>query len=141
MMSRLSSHMKCCPVPQAGEAGGPLQADGAPCTALHLRLLALLLRYKSMSGHGYQAALPPAVFDVLHRRCARWEGSWRSAMFCRPVRGPYVVLYSYGIHRFLVAIPTPLVLAQPGLDEFNVTVLLVSSPTVKFWGFRNDTCC
>ena len=68
------------PNSQAGEAGADAcgaapAADGAPCTALHMRLLALLLRYKAISGHGYQAALPPAAFDVLHKRCA--HQGWR----------------------------------------------------------------
>lgn len=60
---------------QAGEAeaaarAGAPETDGSPRTALHLRLFALLLRYKAIFGHGFQAALPPAAFGVLSRRCA-----------------------------------------------------------------------
>ncbi|KAK9846255.1 hypothetical protein WJX81_000135 [Elliptochloris bilobata] len=52
----------------AAKCGDAAEADGGLRTALHLRLFALLLRYKSITGHGYQAALPPAAFDVLHSR-------------------------------------------------------------------------
>ena len=34
----------------------------------HNRLFAMLLRYKSIQGHGYQAAAGPPVFDILKRR-------------------------------------------------------------------------
>jgi phosphorylated CTD-interacting factor 1 len=46
----------------AGGGGGPSRA------ALHARLFALLLRYKSLHGAGFQAACPPAVFSLLRER-------------------------------------------------------------------------
>jgi hypothetical protein len=60
---------------QAGEAAaaarrGAPEADGGARAALHCRLFALLLRYKAITGAGFQAALPPAAFDVLHAQCA-----------------------------------------------------------------------
>ena len=44
---------------------------GSSATSLanfHNRLFSLLLRYKSIQGHGYQAAAGPPVFEVLKRR-------------------------------------------------------------------------
>ncbi|KAF6254202.1 phosphorylated CTD interacting factor 1 WW domain-containing protein [Scenedesmus sp. NREL 46B-D3] len=43
---------------------------GAERAALHQRLFALLLRYKSIQGHGFQAAAGPPVFEVLRRQMA-----------------------------------------------------------------------
>ena len=37
-------------------------------TGFHEALFAVLCRYDTLGGSGYQAALPPRVFDVLHRR-------------------------------------------------------------------------
>ncbi|WIA19184.1 hypothetical protein OEZ85_003829 [Tetradesmus obliquus] len=39
-------------------------------TALHQRLFALLLRYKSIQGHGFQAAAGPPVFELLRQKLA-----------------------------------------------------------------------
>ena len=74
---------------QAGEADvaghGDVLKDGClPRMALHLRLFALLLRYKAITGHGFQAALPPAAFEVLKRRCAEVVGT--AVSVCRVLK-------------------------------------------------------
>lgn len=45
--------------------GGAVVADGGSRGPLHQRLFALLLRYKSLRGHGFQAAIGPDVWQVL----------------------------------------------------------------------------
>ena len=39
-------------------------------TALHCRLIALLLRYKAIRGHGFQAAVGPHAMDLLLSECS-----------------------------------------------------------------------
>ncbi|XRB24019.1 phosphorylated CTD-interacting factor 1 [Pseudoscourfieldia marina] len=51
-------HRRHCASPGTGE-----RAD-----AVDLRLFALLLRYKTLHGHGFQAAAGPPVFRLLHER-------------------------------------------------------------------------
>ena len=48
-----------------GKAAG---GGGGTRAALHARLFAVLLRYKSLHGAGFQAACPPAVFTLLRER-------------------------------------------------------------------------
>ena len=49
---------------EAAMVGG---SDGARA-GLHARLFALLLRYKSIQGHGFQAAIGPPVWEVCRAR-------------------------------------------------------------------------
>ena len=41
----------------------------------HARLFALLLRYKSIHGYGFQASVGPEVFELLRRTVRRWSAS------------------------------------------------------------------
>lgn len=52
---------------QASVGGGGVEVDAAsgPRGVLHLRMFSLLLRYKSLCGHGFQAALGPSVWELL----------------------------------------------------------------------------
>ena len=51
-----------------GPAGEGIGGGGEERKALHLRLFAMLLRYKSLQGHGYQAAIGEPVWNVLRQR-------------------------------------------------------------------------
>jgi phosphorylated CTD-interacting factor 1 len=72
----------------AGGADAAAAAAAAPRRALHLRVFTLLLRYKALRGHGFQAAAGPPVFAVLraHLRvsfeCFASPLNARYARFC-----------------------------------------------------------
>jgi phosphorylated CTD-interacting factor 1 len=52
---------------EAAAAAAEDAAGAAVRAAFHARLFALLLRYKSLQGHGFQAAIGPPVFRLLRR--------------------------------------------------------------------------
>lgn len=54
----------------AGDSAAAAAAPDPARAAFHARLFALLLRYKSLQGHGFQAAVGPPVFRLLRRRLA-----------------------------------------------------------------------
>jgi len=72
---------------EAEVAGARLSAQASEATpdpraAFHQRLFALLLRYKTLRGHGFHAAIAPAVWRVLTSRLGVGFEAFASPLNC-----------------------------------------------------------